>query len=109
MLVVVEDESRFLFKNTFITETCTIPAGSSLVIPIYHIQRDERFWINPNAFDPERFNPDNSKHRHPYSYIPFSLGPMDCLGIFLIFSFFNYCLMLNILPSRSCKDFLSFP
>ncbi|CAK1541684.1 unnamed protein product [Leptosia nina] len=60
--------------------TCTLPKGSSLVIPIYHIQRDKRFWVNPNDFDPERFSPENSRLRHPCCYIPFSLGPMDCLG-----------------------------
>ncbi|XP_047522696.1 cytochrome P450 4C1-like [Pieris napi] len=60
--------------------SCTIPAGSSLVVPIYHIQRDERFWENPNDFDPDRFNAENTEHRHLFSYIPFSLGPMDCLG-----------------------------
>ncbi|CAH0713649.1 unnamed protein product, partial [Brenthis ino] len=60
--------------------SCTLPAGSSLVIPIYHIHRDPRFWKNPDAFDPERFNPENCKNRPTYCYVPFSLGPMDCLG-----------------------------
>ncbi|XP_045503079.1 cytochrome P450 4C1-like [Colias croceus] len=60
--------------------SCTIPAGTSLAIPIYHIQRHERFWKNPEAFDPDRFNPENCKLRHPYCYLPFSLGPMDCIG-----------------------------
>ncbi|KAL0818411.1 hypothetical protein ABMA28_008882 [Loxostege sticticalis] len=64
----------------FVTSSGTIPAGSSLVIPIYHLHRDPRFWKNPDAFDPERFNPENTKLRHPNCYIPFSLGPMDCLG-----------------------------
>uniref|UniRef100_A0A0K8TUH1 Cytochrome p450 n=1 Tax=Epiphyas postvittana TaxID=65032 RepID=A0A0K8TUH1_EPIPO len=55
----------------------TLPAGCSLVIPIFHIQRDKRYWENPNAFNPERFAPGNSI---PDAYLPFSLGPMDCLG-----------------------------
>ncbi|KAJ2940215.1 hypothetical protein O0L34_g11782 [Tuta absoluta] len=57
-----------------------LPAGSSLVIPIYHLQRDAKYWDRPDAFDPERFSPENVKKRHPFCYIPFSLGPMDCLG-----------------------------
>ncbi|XP_053617399.1 cytochrome P450 4C1-like isoform X2 [Plodia interpunctella] len=57
-----------------------LPAGCSLVIPIFHLHRDPRFWENPEDFDPERFSPENSKLRHPNCYIPFSLGPMDCLG-----------------------------
>ncbi|XP_049879494.1 cytochrome P450 4C1-like [Pectinophora gossypiella] len=57
-----------------------LPAGCSLVVPIYHLHRDPRHWERPDAFDPERFNPENTTKRHPYCYIPFSLGPMDCLG-----------------------------
>ncbi|XP_072934268.1 cytochrome P450 4C1-like [Epargyreus clarus] len=68
-----------------ITEDITInsgvlPAGSSLLVPVYHIHRDSRFWTNPDAFDPERFSPENTRLRRPNCYIPFSLGPMDCLG-----------------------------
>ncbi|CAH2093680.1 unnamed protein product [Euphydryas editha] len=58
----------------------TIPAGSSLVVPVYHIHRDPRFWEDPDSFDPERFTQENIKKRPTYCYIPFSLGPMDCLG-----------------------------
>ncbi|XP_039751858.1 cytochrome P450 4C1-like [Pararge aegeria] len=58
----------------------TLPAGASLIIPMYHMHRDPKHWRNPDAFDPERFNPENMKTRNPYSYIPFSLGSMDCLG-----------------------------
>ncbi|XP_026313547.1 cytochrome P450 4c3-like [Hyposmocoma kahamanoa] len=60
--------------------TSILPGGSSVVIPIYHLHRDPRFWDNPDDFDPERFNPENINKRHPYCYIPFSLGSMDCLG-----------------------------
>ncbi|XP_073948135.1 cytochrome P450 4C1-like [Choristoneura fumiferana] len=55
----------------------TLPAGCSLVIPIFHMQRDKRYWENPNAFNPERFEPCKPI---PEAYLPFSHGPMDCLG-----------------------------
>ncbi|GBP00706.1 Cytochrome P450 4c3 [Eumeta japonica] len=57
-----------------------MPAGCSLVAPLYHILRDARFWERPDEFDPERFNLENTKKRQPNCFIPFSLGPMDCLG-----------------------------
>ncbi|XP_059051021.1 cytochrome P450 4C1-like [Achroia grisella] len=67
-------------SEDIVLDSGVIPAGSSLVIPIYHIHRDPRFWTRPEDFDPERFSPENSKLRHANCYIPFSLGPMDCLG-----------------------------
>ncbi|CAB3245831.1 unnamed protein product [Arctia plantaginis] len=60
--------------------TCTLPSGCSFVVPIFNLHRDSRFWNRPNSFDPERFTPENIKKRKPNCYLPFSLGPMDCLG-----------------------------
>ncbi|KAH6944297.1 hypothetical protein HPB50_002613 [Hyalomma asiaticum] len=59
---------------------CTIPAGSRLVAPTWNIHRDPELWPDPEKFDPERFNPDIVHDRHPASYIPFGIGPRQCMG-----------------------------
>lgn len=58
----------------------TIPAGVRLVVPKWSIHRDPELWPEPEKFDPERFNPDNESNRHPASYIPFGIGPRQCMG-----------------------------
>jgi cytochrome P450 len=58
----------------------TIPAGSSVVISPYVMHRDERFWENPDGFDPERFAPQAVEGRNPHCYIPFGLGQRLCIG-----------------------------
>ncbi|KAJ8711125.1 hypothetical protein PYW07_008367 [Mythimna separata] len=58
----------------------TLPAGTSLVLPIHHLHRDPRYWEDPYKVMPERFLPENVKKRDPNAFVPFSLGPMDCLG-----------------------------
>ncbi|XP_070493746.1 probable cytochrome P450 6a14 [Chironomus tepperi] len=58
-----------------------IPAGVGILIPVIGIHNDERYYENPEKFDPERFTEENVKKRVPYSYMPFSEGPRICIGL----------------------------
>ena len=51
-----------------------LPKGTNVGLLIDALHRVEEFWDEPNEFRPERFSPENSKNRDPYSYIPFSVG-----------------------------------
>ncbi len=52
-----------------------------LVMPLFYLtHRHPEFWKNPEAFDPDRFAPEQSKGRHHWSYLPFSMGPRICIG-----------------------------
>ncbi|CAH2986367.1 unnamed protein product [Chilo suppressalis] len=57
-----------------------LPVGTSLLIPIHELHRDLKNWEDPLRFDPGRFLPENVQKRDPNAFVPFSLGPMDCLG-----------------------------
>ncbi|XP_020289256.1 cytochrome P450 4C1-like [Pseudomyrmex gracilis] len=58
----------------------TVPSGTNILLNIYAMHRDPKFWPNPELFDPDRFLPEKSKNYHPFSYLPFSAGPRNCIG-----------------------------
>ncbi|KAL0134205.1 hypothetical protein PUN28_001196 [Cardiocondyla obscurior] len=71
--------SRVLSEDVKI-QSYLLPNGTVLHINIVDIHRDPNFWSNPNEFDPDRFLPEKIQKRHPYSYLPFSAGPRNCIG-----------------------------
>ncbi|KAL3273876.1 hypothetical protein HHI36_015302 [Cryptolaemus montrouzieri] len=58
----------------------TLTPGNLLWIPIWAIHHDPNYWENPDKFDPERFSPENKDKIVPYSYLPFGVGPRNCIG-----------------------------
>lgn len=57
-----------------------MPKGTTVGIFTYVLHRDPLMFPNPERFMPERFLPENCNGRHPYSFIPFSAGPRNCIG-----------------------------
>ncbi|KAI1721910.1 cytochrome p450 domain-containing protein [Ditylenchus destructor] len=58
----------------------TLPKGVTAMIAPFAVQRDHRFYHNPDAFDPDHFAPERVRSRNPFAYIPFSAGPRNCIG-----------------------------
>ncbi|XP_012064324.1 PREDICTED: cytochrome P450 4d2-like [Atta cephalotes] len=86
-LDIREEVDTFVFEglsSTYLdiksSETHLVPSGTILHLNIYDIHRDPNFWPNPDVFDPDRFLLEKIQKRHPYSYLPFSAGPRNCIG-----------------------------
>ena len=58
----------------------TIRAGSSILISPWLIQRHRELWDDPDSFDPDRFDREESRESLKQAYLPFSLGPRVCIG-----------------------------
>jgi len=58
-----------------------IPKGMTIISPIYVLHMDPEVWPNPTEFDPERFTPEAKEARNPYYYMPFGVGPRNCVGM----------------------------
>ncbi|XP_039312720.1 probable cytochrome P450 6a13 isoform X2 [Solenopsis invicta] len=62
------------------TVNIRVPKGTLITIPMLGLHRDPSIYPDPNKFDPERFNADKVKERHPYAFIPFGEGPRNCIA-----------------------------
>ncbi|EDS44599.1 cytochrome P450 9b1 [Culex quinquefasciatus] len=58
----------------------TMDSGTAVWIPTQGIHMDPKFYPNPERFDPERFSPENRKSIDPLTYLPFGVGPRNCIG-----------------------------
>lgn len=54
----------------------TIPAGTNVFVNAWGMQRDGRFWKDPERFEPERFE----KGRGGLDFVPFGSGRRSCPG-----------------------------
>ena len=57
-----------------------IDRGQTLMLPQWGVHRSERFYDDPETFDPERWKPERAKERPRFAYFPFGGGPRHCIG-----------------------------
>ncbi|CAH1400223.1 unnamed protein product [Nezara viridula] len=70
--------SRPIIEDIKIDENTVIPASYTVGVFTYALHRSKNHWDNPEEFIPERFVP--GIERCPFSFIPFSAGPRNCIG-----------------------------
>ena len=58
----------------------TVRKGTMLVAPQYAVQRDPRWWPEPERFDPTRFTAAAKASRPKLAYFPFGAGGRQCIG-----------------------------
>lgn len=74
--------ATMLFRET-LTETeidgYTIPEKTTILLPQFVVHTDERWYDNPDAFRPERW--DDRTEQPEYAYFPFGGGGHHCIGM----------------------------
>ena len=59
----------------------TIPKGMLVNFDIASIHHSPDYYPEPMKFNPERFLPENRDKLVPYTYMPFGMGPRNCVGM----------------------------
>jgi cytochrome P450 len=67
-------------KEPFQMDGVEIGAKSICILSPYIIQRDARWFPDPERFDPERWMPEARESRPKFSYFPFGGGARVCIG-----------------------------
>lgn len=60
-----------------------ISKGMLVGTNIVGLMHNPKYYTNPDAFDPERWNDKTMYNAEPYSFIPFSAGQRSCIGKYL--------------------------
>ena len=73
----VSAHSRVMKEDTIIRGVL-LPKKTSVLVDLFGMLLDERFWDNPLEFKPERW--ENRKEIDPFSFAQFGIGPRMCVG-----------------------------
>jgi cytochrome P450 len=73
------------FLPRVVEEQCTmrdktVPSGSIISVSPWLMGRHRRYWKEPDAFDPDRYDRPETVEPQRHCYMPFSKGPRVCLG-----------------------------
>lgn len=57
-----------------------LPQGMPIYIPAAGFHYDPQYFPDPYKFDPERFSSENKRNIASGTYMPFGMGPHNCIG-----------------------------
>ncbi|XP_008546884.1 cytochrome P450 9e2 [Microplitis demolitor] len=81
------------------TEGLMVEKGTVVWAPAFALQRDEKYFPEPDKFDPERFSEENKGQIEQCAFMPFGVGPRKCIGE-------RFAMMeMKLMIARLIKDF----
>lgn len=70
---------QYVFEDYNGTKVVLQP-GDAIWIPPFSFHHDQKFYPNPEQFDPERFSSVNKSQINLAAYVPFGTGPRACIA-----------------------------
>ncbi|XP_006898359.1 PREDICTED: leukotriene-B(4) omega-hydroxylase 1-like [Elephantulus edwardii] len=114
LTMCIKESLRLHPPVTAIMRSCTqdimlpdgraIPKGTISLISIFGTHHNPTVWLDPEVYDPFRFDLENSQKRSPLAFIPFSAGPRNCIGQTFAMAEIKVVLALTLLRFRVLAD-----
>ncbi|XP_076978076.1 cytochrome P450 4F3 isoform X2 [Tamandua tetradactyla] len=114
LTMCIKESLRLYPPVTIVSRCCTqdivlpdgrvIPKGVICLISIFGTHHNPSVWPNPEVYDPFRFDPENTQKRSPLAFIPFSVGPRNCIGQTFAMTEMKAVLALTLLRFRVLPD-----
>lgn len=81
--ILCEQIFQMTKKNIFhFSKGGIIPKGAFILLNIAKMHKDPKYWGDrAHEFNPDHFLPENFSKMHPYTFLAFSGGPRNCIGI----------------------------
>ncbi|XP_003216736.2 25-hydroxyvitamin D-1 alpha hydroxylase, mitochondrial [Anolis carolinensis] len=76
---VIPGNARVISDRDIQVGDYLIPKKTLITLCHYATSRDEKYFSNPNSFQPDRWLHKDGAH-HPYASIPFGFGKRSCIG-----------------------------
>lgn len=74
-----------------------IEKGKQIIFTTYGIHHNPKYYVDPERFDPDRFSDENKHNIMPGTYLPFGVGPRNCIGEHFIESAYLFQLQAEYL------------
>ena len=81
--------------------------GMEVSIPTYAVHYNPALWPDPEKFDPTRFDRSNRGKNHPMSWLPFGIGPRNCVAMRLALETVNVTVIRLLRELRFTKGSMS--
>ncbi|XP_036884537.1 cytochrome P450 4F3-like [Sturnira hondurensis] len=96
--------SRCCTQDIMLPDGRVIPKGNICVVSIFGVHHNPSVWPDPEIYDPFRFDPETPQKRSPLAFIPFSVGPRNCIGQTFAMAEMKVVLALTLLRFRVLPD-----
>lgn len=93
----VSNLTRMVSKDGYELGNVKLFKDQMVQVMSFQVHYDPEYYPEPERYNPERFMPENKDQLVPYTYLPFGIGPRNCIGMRFAYQEIKLCLAKLVL------------